>query len=86
MFKLILLSKAYIIPANSYKNYTIPVTIPSGYTILGIMRYTTNFNGVIPFGLNFDNTNFIVSLVNIASTDVGNTFACQVLLVKKYYL
>lgn len=86
IFKLVTYSVKYSIAANSSASYTITTNIPDGYRILGVIRYTTNYKGAVPYAITIASNNIIVGLDNIEAQTIGNTFACLALLVKSSFV
>ena len=71
------ISFSYTVNANGQYNTNIKTKIdediPSGYSCIGIVGYTTNSQSVFPVALTYSNSSYSLQLRNISSSQVTET-------------
>lgn len=70
------------ISANSFADVSIPFSIPSGYTNIGIMRATFSSSWCVPFNVYISGSNVVVSIRNYSGGASSGT-AYVIFLLKK---
>lgn len=83
-FTVVRLEKEYTIEANGTFNFnpTVNLTIPTGYTAIGFVGFTTNSAQVLPINISWNNSAWGVGLRNISTGTQTNTIALDILCIK----
>ena len=83
-FRIVKGDKAYTIAASGTFNFnpTADITIPEGYTAIGILGFTTNSAQVLPISVSWNNSSWGVGVRNISTGEQTGTINLDILCIK----